>query len=275
MDYFADNAANWDDRARLHAEAGYGMSELIADPAAISTTVRRDLPYLGDLSGARVCHLQSHLGTDTVSLARLGAEQVVGLDLSGESVRRARTFATQAGSEDRVSFVQANVYDAREALDGEFDLVYTTIGVLCWLPDIASWARVVASLLKPGGRLFLRDDHPMAMTIGDDISRGFVIELPYFEQRAPITWLSEQSYVESAEGSAPLTAARNHQWSHSIGEVITAVLDAGLRLDAFEESWTAAWRIWPDAMEECEDGFRLKHGGENLPLQFLLSAHLP
>ena len=105
-------------------------------------------------------------GLDTISLSRLGARRVVGLDLSPRSLELAR----RAGA--RIELVESNVYAAREAVTGDFDLVYTTLGVLCWLPDIDLWARVVARLLRPGGRLVLRDDHPVFMAVGDDTSQG-------------------------------------------------------------------------------------------------------
>jgi 2-polyprenyl-3-methyl-5-hydroxy-6-metoxy-1,4-benzoquinol methylase len=156
QEWFADNRANWDERAALHEAAGYGIEELIADPASISQTLAPDRDRLGDLTGADVIHLQCHLGTDTVSLARLGASRVVGLDLSGESLRRARAIADRCGTD--IEYVESNVYDARSAVSGDFDLVYTSLGVLCWLPDVDAWARVIASLLKPGGAFLIRDD---------------------------------------------------------------------------------------------------------------------
>ena len=126
--------------------------------------------------------------------ARRGASRVIGLDLSEASLAHAHSIAERAGAD--VEFVHANVYDARQAVSGNFDLVYTSIGVLCWLPNIARWAQVIASLLKPGGTFFIRDDHPMFMTIGEDISDGLKIEAPYFEQDAPMTWDDDSSYVD-------------------------------------------------------------------------------
>lgn len=124
--------------------------------------------------------------------------------------------------------------------------MYTSLGVLCWLPDIAAWGRVVASLLKPGGKFIIRDDHPMFMTIGEDISQGFKIEQPYFEQTEPMTWEDEGSYIE-----------------------------AGLQIDRVDESQQSSWNIWPDLMEERSGSYVLKKDSQNLPLQFLIAAHKP
>lgn len=270
---FADNRANWDDRAALHEASGYGIDELVADPARISPELAQDTERLGDLRGLDVIHLQCHLGTDTVGLTRLGARRMVGVDLSGESVRRARGIARRCRAE--IEYVEANVYDARGAVDGDFDLVYTSIGVLCWLPDVAAWARVIASLLRPGGRVLVRDDHPMSMTIDEDTSHGLRVTQPYFQREAPLTWDEASSYAEAADDAPEITHGASHQWNHSIGEILTALLEAGLVLDSFEETPYAAWMPWPDLMVADGDRYRLAEEPDRMPLQFVLTAHRP
>lgn len=271
--HFADNRANWDDRAAVHEASGYGIDELVADRARISPQVAQDVDRLGDLRGCDVIHLQCHLGTDTVSLKRLGARRVVGVDLSGESIRRARDIAARCRAD--VELVEANVYAAREAVTGDFDLVYTSLGVLCWLPDIAGWARTVASLLRPGGRFLIRDDHPFFMTIGDDVTDGLRVEQPYFQRSEPTTWDDDTTYVAAPEGAPSIAHGVNHQWNHSIGEIITALLGAGLVLDSFEEVPASAWCPWPGLMERDGDVWRLREGADRLPLQFVLTARRP
>lgn len=271
--WFADNRTNWDDRAAVHEASGYGIEALVADPAHITPEVAQDRERLGDLTGLDVVHLQCHLGTDTVGLKRLGARRVVGVDLSPESLRRAREISRRAGAE--IEYVEANVYDARMAVEGDVDLVYSSIGVLCWLPDIAGWARVVSSLLRPGGRLLLRDDHPMFMTIGDDVSHGLRIQQPYFERELPMTWDDAETYVETPEGGPVIVHGTNHQWNHSIGEILTAVLRAGLVLDSFEEAPYSAWMPWPELMVQDGPGYRLREDPDRVPLQYVLTARLP
>ncbi|WP_028049340.1 bifunctional 2-polyprenyl-6-hydroxyphenol methylase/3-demethylubiquinol 3-O-methyltransferase UbiG [Cellulomonas sp. URHD0024] len=272
--WFEDNRKNWNDRAALHHASGYGIQELIDDPRAISATLVPDVARLGDLTGKDVIHLQCHLGTDTVSLSRLGPRRVVGVDLSGESVRRARAIATECRAD--VEYVEANVYDAREAVVGDFQLVFTSLGVLCWLPDVDGWARVVASLLAPGGRFVIRDDHPMFMTIGEDVSRGLLVEQPYFQQDEPLTWDDAGSYVVASPGAPAIGNTRNHQWNHSLGEIVTALLRAGLVITALEESSYSAWCPWPELMVADEAGrYRLRDRPERLPMQFVIEAHRP
>ena len=270
--WFSDNERNWDDRAELHMAGNYcDYQHLLEDPTAISAELAQDIEKFGDLTGKEVIHLQCHVGTDTIGFARRGATRVIGLDLSEASLAHARNIAQRAGA--NVDFVHANVYDAREAVSGDFDLVYTSIGVLCWLPDIAQWARVVASLLKPGGTFFIRDDHPMFMTIGEDISDGLKIEQPYFEQDVPMTWNDDSSYVDSP-GAPRITHTTNHQWNHSLGQIVTALINAGLVIDEFEESPRAAWCPWPELMEQDSTGaWHLREHPERLPLQFAITAH--
>src|SRR5687768_14734531 len=155
LDYRTVNRANWDERAAAHAASpDYAVDRFAADPDFLSSVVRFDLPRLGDVAGLRGVHLQCHIGTDTISLARLGA-QMTGLDFSPASLAQARALSDEVGA--GVDFVESDVYAAAEVLpQGAFDLVFTGIGALCWIPGIERWAAVVARLLAPGGRLFLR-----------------------------------------------------------------------------------------------------------------------
>src|ERR1700722_6985871 len=144
MDRYLDvNRITWDERAPAHAASpDYAFDRFVADPGFLSDVVRFDLPRIGDIRGVRGIHLQCHIGADTISLARLGA-RMTGLDFSPEALREARRLASLTGTD--VEFVQAELNDAPEALGrGAFELVFTGIGALCWLPRIADWAAVVA-----------------------------------------------------------------------------------------------------------------------------------
>jgi 2-polyprenyl-3-methyl-5-hydroxy-6-metoxy-1,4-benzoquinol methylase len=145
--------------------------------------VRFDLPRLGDIGGLRGVHLQCHIGTDTLSLHRLGA-RMTGLDFSAPALAQARSLASRAGAD--VEYVEATVDEALTVLEpGSFDLVFTGVGALGWLPDIARWGAVVAGLLKPGGRLFLREGHPVLWSLDEADQRGLVVQYPYFERPDP------------------------------------------------------------------------------------------
>ncbi|MBO1752125.1 class I SAM-dependent methyltransferase [Actinotalea sp. BY-33] len=284
-EYLELNRTNWDARAQVHAQ-GYGIDRLLADPEALSSVVAFDLPRLGDIAGLDVVHLQCHLGTDTLSLARLGA-QVTGVDLSGTSLDEARSLAQRAGAE--IEYVQSDVYAAPEALGGRrFDLVYTGIGALCWLPSIGRWAQTVAELLRPGGRLVVRDGHPVllsavALEVGAEhpdreqqpwiTGPGRVtpaLELPYFEQPVPLVWTDEYSYA----GADAVAQPRSMEWNHGLGEIVTAVLDAGLELTSLTEHDSAPWEALPGLMvlDEQIDEYRLRDRPERFPATFTLTA---
>ena len=269
MDSADVNRANWDERAPSHAASpDYGVDRFIADPRHLSDVVRFDLPRLGDIAGLDVVHLQCHIGTDTISLARLGA-RVTGLDFSPAALVEARRIAAAAGNV--VEFVQSDVYAAPDMLArGAFDLVYTGIGALCWLPDIRRWARTVAALLRPGGRLFIREGHPMLWSIDEMVADALVVTYPYFEMPEPSVFDAEWTYVQTAK---PLANTVTHEWNHGLGEIVGAVLDAGMRLDTLVEHDSVPWPALPGQMRLDDGGeWRLVDRPGRLPLTYTLQA---
>ena len=239
-DYREINRANWDDRVPAHlASEYYSVQRFLAEPDFISDVVRFDLPRLGDVAGLRGAHLQCHIGTDTISLARLGAS-MTGLDFSWKAVEAARKLASETTAD--AAFVQSDVYLAAEVLEpGVFDLVYTGVGSLSWLPDIRRWGGVVADLLRPGGRLFIREDHPVLLSA--KARDGLLtLERPYFEQSEPNVATSGATYVGTDETVAH---AVTKWWNHGIGEIITSLLDAGMRIVEFTEHDSVPGRRCP------------------------------
>ena len=265
------NLAHWDERAPAHAASpDYGVDLFASDPTHLSGVVRFDLPRLGDISGLTGLHLQCHIGTDTLSLSRLGA-RMTGLDFSAASIAEARSLAQRAGAE--IDFVVADAYDAVDALgDATFDLVYTGIGALCWLPDIRRWAHVVRGLLRPGGRLFMREGHPMLWSLDyERTDTELVVRHPYFETVDPVVDDSPGSYVQT-EGT--LTHTVSHSWNHGLGEIVTALLEAGMTVTGFEEHESVPWNPFePAVMREGADGeWQLIDQPKRLPLTYTLQA---
>ena len=269
-DYRAINRANWDQRAPAHAASkDYAVERFVADPSHLSNVVRFDIPRLGDLTRVRGVHLQCHIGTDTISLSRLGA-RMTGLDLSPASLAEARRLAERTG--DEVDFVEAEVYAAVDVLGaGGFDLVFTGVGALCWLPDIRRWAATVAGLLRPGGRLFLREGHPMLWALDDERTDALVVEYPYFEQTEPLVFDRGGTYVET---DVELTARRTYEWTHGLGEIVTALLDSGMQLTALEEHDSVPWDALPGllVLDPGIDEWRLADRPARLPLTYTLQA---
>jgi len=272
-EYLDANRANWNERATLHAArdgSGYGVLRYVEDRDALSDVVRFDQPLLGDLTGTRAVHLQCHIGTDTLSLARLGA-RVTGLDFSENAVEEARRLVAETG--DAVDFVRSDVSHATDVLPaGEFDLVYTGIGALCWLPSISEWAGVVAELLAPGGTLHIREGHPVLWSMNETLP-GLTLAFPYFEQPVPLEWDDDSTYVEV---SAPLQSTRTYEWNRSLGEIVTALLDRGLRLDALIEHDIVPWEALPGRMTLRPDGeYALTEQPSVMPLSYTIRASKP
>jgi 2-polyprenyl-3-methyl-5-hydroxy-6-metoxy-1,4-benzoquinol methylase len=234
------NQANWNDRVAVHlGPNGYDVAGLSSDPTRLSGTVKIDAPHLGSLSGLRVAHLQCHIGTDTLSLTRLGAT-CVGLDFSPDAIVAARALAAETNAS--MTFVENPVYDALDVMDrGQFDLVYTTCGVINWLPDIGRWASVVAALLKPGGRVYLRDTHPILYALDENRLPGeVVLKYPYTERGQALAMDEETSYA----GEGTMANTRTYEWNHSVAEIIQAMIEAGLTITQVADENILEWEFY-------------------------------
>lgn len=269
----AINRALWDERAPAHAASpDYHLAGYRDDPDLLSNVVRFDRPRLGQVKGLRGVHLQCHLGTDTLSLYRLGAV-MSGLDFSAASLQQARRLAASVGAD--ITFHQADVYDAVEVCGAAaYDLVYTGVGAMCWLPDIARWGQVVGRLLRPGGRVFLRDGHPMLATLTDPRpDRRLVVDLPYFTLPEPRVWDEDATYVQT---DVSFTHTVSHEWNHGLGEIVSALLEAGLQITGLVEHDTVPWEARPGEMVPVGGGeWRLAERPERLPASFTLQAVKP
>lgn len=219
------NQASWDERVPIHTAGDfYDLPAFVAGREALRDF---ELAEMGDVSGRTLLHLQCHIGTDTLSWARHGAV-VTGLDFSEPAVEAARDLAERVGVRD-ARFVASNVYDALEALEHRtYDVVYTGLGALCWLPDLKAWAAIVAALIKPGGFLYLSEFHPFGDVLAED---GKTVELDYFGA-GPRVWDEPGTYADL--GAATETTV-SVDWLHPIGEVVSVLIEAGLRLEFLHE----------------------------------------
>ncbi|MDR1265108.1 MAG: class I SAM-dependent methyltransferase [Propionibacteriaceae bacterium] len=267
------NRARWDEVAESH-RLSYDTQALIDQPDRISEQVAADAellaPWLpgGSVAGLDLIHLQCHIGHDSLGWARLGA-RVTGLDMSAESLRVARELAAQAGI--AAEFVQSTIARAGEALAGRsFDLVYTSVGVLCWLDDLDGWAKLIAQLLRPGGLFLVRDDHPMAAALDETAPPGELrLGWPYFN----VGPISEESTADYSSAT-PLVNAKTWEWAHSLGETIGALLRAGLIIRDYQEYQSLPWRRL-EWMEPADDGWRYalpRAVRDRCPLEFSLIA---
>ena len=267
----ASNLANWEDRVPLHEEA-YGLGAL-DDPGHLTGVVRTDLaalaPFLpdGTVSGLDVCHLQCHIGTDTLSLARAGA-RVTGVDFSPAALASAAALAARLGLD--ATWVETDVLDARAAVAGSFDLVYTSIGTITWLPDLDRWAAQVAGLLRPGGTFYIRDGHPALYAI-DEHADGLQVRYPYFGTGHAQVWDDATTYA----GEGTVAHSRTYEWAHPLSEIINSLIGAGLQILRLDEGRTLPWKFSP-RMVEVPDGFAWPEAErDRVPCTYTVIARKP
>jgi len=263
-DLRASNRANWDERTTIHLGSRfYDVEGWLRDGRGPR---RREVEALGDVTGLHLLHLQCHFGLDTLAWARAGA-QVTGLDFSPAAVEAAQDIAQRAGLAKRAEFVCADVYQATEALGhAEFDIVYVSLGALCWLPSVDRWASQVGALVAPGGRFYLHDGHPLAWALAEDRPE---VEHSYFEEVEPLVDDSGCTYTDA---DRPIVNKRIYGWNHGIGETVSALVRHGLRLDwLVEHDWTD-WPCFPWLVETAEGTWSTPSGKPRVPLSFSLLA---
>lgn len=237
--HFEANRAWWDGVVAIHeASRGYDREGFLRGEKPLCPVESAELgPFV---AGRTLLHLQCHFGIDTLNWARRGAA-VTGLDFSEPAIEAARRLAAESGIPGR--FVCANVYDAPEALGGErFDVVYTGIGALNWLPDVRRWAAVVAACVRPGGLFYLYEGHPMLWTLDDARDDGaLVVRGPYFERAEPLISETDSTYVDGPR----FERRRNCEWNHGVGEIASALIDAGLAIEFVHEHREVPWQALP------------------------------
>jgi len=266
-DYLEANLANWNDRVPIHAGPdGYGIERFVREPDRLTDVVEFDRRYLGDVSGRTLLHAQCHIGTDTLSWAKLGAK-VTGIDFSAPALSVARDMAAELGFDAR--FIESDLYGSPTVLAEEFDIVYTGVGAINWLPDIRRWAEVMAIFTRPGGTFYMREAHPILWALDDLRDDGeLVVSYPYFETDDPITWDEDTTYL----GSGVLEHTTTHSWNHGIGEIVTALMEAGFRIELFEEHRFLEW-LAVRHMVEVEGRYLLPAAQrDRIPLMYSLRA---
>ena len=236
--YFAMNRDWWDAVVPVHeASRGYNRPGFLRGEKMLCPVERAELGPL--VAGRKLLHLQCHFGMDTLNWARLAAT-VTGLDFSLQGIEAARRLSIDSGIPGR--FVQANVYDAAAVLDETFDIVYTGIGALNWLPDIRAWAKVVAACLRDGGMLYVYEGHPMLWTLDQDRDDTLLVARePYFERGEPMVYEDDATYVDGPK----LEMRPTCEWNHGLGEIVTALVDAGLSIAFVHEHREVPWQALP------------------------------
>ena len=260
------NRLNWDERALIHARDTTGDYMLDRFRAGEDALHEIEAAEIGDIAGRRVLHLQCHIGRDTLCLARRGAI-VTGLDFSAEALKVARSLAAETGL--KADFVQGRVEDAPRLTPGPFDLVFTTWGTICWLPDLKAWARTIAAVLRPGGELYFADGHPSFMVMGE--RDGKIV--PFYDydtpKDRPLEFAEETTYTGDP---TIMTNRATREWIHSLSSIFGALIDAGMSIEMFREHEVLPWRGLKLLVPATDRLWRLPDGHPRLPLSLSLKA---
>ena len=254
------NREMWNERVPRHFRSpNYDLPGFKAGALSLRA---HEIADLGDVRGKALVHLQCHFGKDTLSWARLGAN-VTGVDFSEPATRAAIELAREIGVDGR--FVTSDVYDAPEALAGRtFDIVYTGVGALCWLPDMTRWAKVVFELLRPGGELYLYEFHPFKWIFGET-DRPEILDA-YFTPPEGLR-LGGVTYADATP-----TPTQTIQWNHPLGEVVTALAAACLQVRELRELDADVLPQWPMMIRGQDRLYRMPPGMPSLPLMYVLRA---
>lgn len=260
--YLETNKANWNERVAIHMKTDlYGLEAFKNGKNKLHAL---ELSELGDISGKKVLHLQCHFGMDTLSLEMLGAE-VTGVDFSEEAIKAAEQLRDELGMKAR--FIHSDVYALHEKLDEKFDLVYTSYGVLIWLPDINTWGKIVSRYLKDDGFFYIAECHPASMMFDNAVvNEPLSVKYPYFAQKDPVKFEEEGTY---ADRDAKTVNNISYEWAHSLSEIFMSLINAGLKIEFFHEHAFTVWEQFP-GMIKGEDGYYRRD--ENIPLLFSLKA---
>ena len=259
MDYLKINRKLWDQRTDIHFDSDfYDVPSFLQGKDSLNGI---ELDLLGELKGKKVLHLQCHFGQDTISLSRRGAS-ATGVDFSEKAIIKARELGNKAGTDTR--FIQSDIFSLHEKLDETFDVVFTSYGVLGWLPDMQKWAHTVHHFLKPGGTLVLAEFHPVVWMFSDDFER---IEYKYSD-RAPITEEEQGTYTNPEAD----IKEKSVTWNHGLAEVINNLIRVGMRLEDFREYDYSPYDCFANTVKLGDGKYRIKGLEGKIPMVYAVRA---
>lgn len=262
-DFFRVNQDNWNDRTKLHIDSEfYDLDSFKLGKESLKTI---ELNELGDLTGKEMLHLQCHFGLDTLSWARRGVN-VTGVDFSNEAICFARKLNDELNL--NAKFVCANVYDVPILVEEKYDIVFTSYGILSWLPDLTRWAEIIHDKLKNGGAFYIVEQHPIC-NIYETEDGQLKMCNSYFDTKVPSRWESEHSYVR---GNSTLKNTVSYTWEHSLSEIVNSLINVGLHIDFIHEFPFSVYEKFPGCMIQDDTGWwRLKENNY-IPMLFSLKA---
>ncbi len=257
--YFEANRKSWDAKTPIHEKSTFYDLEGFFRGKNLLNSIEMDA--LGSVHGKSMLHLQCHFGLDSLSWSRLGA-QVTGVDFSENAIYLAREINEKAGLDAR--FLCANIYDLPDHLNEKFDIVFTSYGVIGWLPDMDRWASIVTHYLKPGGTFFMAEFHPVVWMFDDAFTR---IDYSYFNKDV-ITTQQSGTYSDRAADISTV----DYGWNHSIAEVIGALLSNGMVIQAMEEFDYSPYNCFQNMVTDGKNGYYIKGYEGKLPMVYSAKA---
>ena len=264
-EFISANRELWDQLTPIHHRSEFYEVDQFKQGKCLLTGIDRD--EVGNVTGQSLLHLQCHFGLDTLCWARRGAI-VTGADFSEPAIALARSLAAEHAPEAK--FVCSNIYELPKHLTGQFDIVFTSGGVLTWLPDIKAWAEVAAHFVKPGGTFYIREFHPMGGILYDEDPPEAAprIGYPYFHNDKPLFFEGDGSYADpKANVNKP-----SYEWMHSLADVVTSLVAAGLRIEYLHEFPFNSYQSHPFLIRS-EDGYwRYPQHPDSIPLMFSVKA---
>ena len=267
-DYLKTNKDLWDKLAKIHYDSEfYDVSGFLQGKQTLDPIELDELP---NLAGKSILHLMCHFGMDTLSLARLGGK-VTGVDFSEEAISLARSLAETAHID--AQFICSNLYDLPNTLTEMFDVVFTSGGVLTWLPDLEGWAKVINRYLKSGGIFYIREFHPFSYIFNDEDDKSDLsVKYPYFQNQEPLIFEDEGSYADKTTKTGKMKSC---EWNHPISRIITALANEGLRIDFLHEFPFSSYKALPFMIQDTEERWVLPEHSESVPFMFSIKATKP
>ncbi len=260
--YLRINQKHWDEVTPVHAASRfYDLEGFKAGKTALHSV---EIEEVGDVSGKSLLHLQCHFGMDTLSWARLSAK-VTGVDFSHEAIALARKLRRELHIPGR--FVKSNIYDLPQHLKGKFDIVFTSYGVLCWLPDLTRWAEIAAGYLKKGGTFYIVEGHPLMNVFEvSPATKKPEVTYSYFPAgTAPTEWPPDYDYAGDYKATHGTC-----EWTHPLSEIMNTLIAAGLRIEFLHEFPVCAYHANPYLKQDTQGWWRLD--GDLLPMTFSIKA---
>jgi len=259
--YFETNKESWNNKVGVHRNSDFYDNEAFLNGK--TSLCRLELEELGSVTGKKLLHLQCHFGQDTLSWSRMGAK-CTGIDLSNEGIEEAKKLNTEL--ELDANFIVSNVYDVSENVAGKFDIVFTSYGVVGWLPDLDLWATIIADKLNKGGVFYMAEFHPIVWMF-DYLSSPMELKYPYLKGEV----IYEEYEGTYANNDAKITN-KEYTWNHGLSEVVSALVKAGLEIEFLHEHLESPYNCLPNMVETDNNMYLIKEYKNLFPLIYSIKA---